>query len=270
MHKHPKKSGATLQLKKVGYKALLAGLIIGFISLLGCATPTGESARIYFVTDTPRGFKLVSEIREVKNEEQAVKDLLTGQLQPLDPDYQNLWAESDLNSIKIIEDLAVVDISFGSLNVGAEGEQRAIDQIVWTLTEINPEITKVEFLVNSNSIETFAGHVDTLAQFSRQPEYEVLNPLQISSLNENGSTNSPVVISGEACTFEANVVWTLLIADQPILNNYTTAETACPERSNWSVDLGELEKGEYRFKVEEFSAEDGSLFAQDDKVFIVD
>ena len=254
---------------RIGFSTLLAGLILGLISLTGCSTPGENTARIYFVTDTPRGLKLVSEIREVKDEEQAIKDLLSGELQPLDEDYQNLWSESDLNSIKIIEDLAVVDISLGSLNVGAEGEQRAIDQIVWTLTEINPQINFVEFLVNSNSIETFAGHVDTLAQFSRQPEYEVLNPLQISSLNQNASTKNPVIISGEACTFEANVVWTLLKADQPIMNNYTTAETACPERSNWSVDLGELEKGEYRFKVEEFSAEDGSLFAQDDKVFTV-
>jgi len=240
-----------------------------FLLLTGCSSEGADSSRIYFVTDTPRGFKLVSELREVKDTEQAIKDLLTGKTQPLDADYQNLWTESDLNSIKIIEDLAVVDLSLGSLNVGAEGEQRAIDQIVWTITEINPDIKKVEFLVNSNSVETFAGHVDTLAQFSRQPDYEVLNPLQISSVNENGSTENPVIISGEACTFEANVVWTLLKADQPIMNNYTTAETACPERSNWSVDLGELEKGEYRFKVEEFSAEDGSLFAQDDKVFTV-
>lgn len=247
----------------------LSSFFIGLLLITGCSAGSDSTARIYFVTDTPRGFKLVSEIREVKDEERAIKELLAGKLQPLDPDYQNLWSDSDLKSIRIIEDLAVVDISLGSLNVGAEGEQRAIDQIVWTLTEINPKINYVEFLVNSNSVDTFAGHVDTRLQFTRQAEYEVLNPLQISSLNENGSTKNPVVISGEACTFEANVVWTLLKADQPILNNFTTAGAACPERAAWSVDLGELAKGEYRFKVEEFSAEDGSLFAQDDKVFSV-
>lgn len=247
-----------------------AGLLLGFVLLLSsCSSSTENSARIYFVTDTPRGFKLVSEVREIKDAEQAINDLLTGKLQPLDPDYQNLWAGSELNQLKIIQELAVIDLKLASLNVGAEGEQRAIDQLVWTLTEINPEIINVEFLVNSNSIETFAGHVDTLAQFSRQPDYEVLNPLQISSINQNDSLKNPVIISGEACTFEANVVWTLLRADQPLINNFTTAQTSCPERSNWSVELGELDKGEYRFKVEEFSAEDGSLLAQDDKVFTV-
>lgn len=130
----------------------LSSFFIGLLLITGCSAGSDNTTRIYFVTDTPRGFKLVSEIREVKDEERAIKELLAGKLQPLDPDYQNLWSDSDLKSIRIIEDLAVVDMSLGSLNVGAEGE---------------------------------------------------------------------------------------------------------------------LEKGEYRFKVEEFSAEDGSLFAQDDKVFRV-
>jgi hypothetical protein len=245
-------------------------LILGSILISSCTTPSDERASVYFVVDSPRGFKLVSENREVKNLEQAIGDLISGATQPIDPDYVNLWqGNTNLNEIKIIDDLAVVDISLDSLNVGAEGEQRAIDQIVWTLTSINSEIEFVEFLVNGNTVETFAGHVDTLARFTRQPAYEVLNPLQISSINESDSTDSPVVISGEACTFEANAVWTLLREDQPIESSFTTADAACPERSNFSIDLGELDKGTYKIKVEEFSAEDGSLFAIDDKLFTV-
>jgi hypothetical protein len=247
-----------------------APLALLLLLLTSCSSPGEKNASIYFVVDTPRGLKLVSEIREYSDAEQAIEDLLSGSLQPLDPDYQNLWAgNSSLNGLTIANDLAVVDISLDSLNVGAEGEQRAIDQIVWTLTEINPKIKFVEFLVNSNTIESLAGHVDTTSQFQRQAEYEVLNPLQISSLNQGDAVKSPVTISGEACTFEANVVWTLLKANQPIANNFTTAQAACPERAPWSVELGELEKGEYRIKVEEFSAEDGSLFAFDDKEFTV-
>lgn len=254
------------------FKSVFAyGLVIaGLMFLSGCNIGANNSAAFYFVTDSPRGFKLVSENREYETLEQAIGDLISGEIQPIDPDYVNLWqGNSSLNEIKIIDDLAVVDISLDSLNVGAEGEQRAIDQIVWTLTEINPELEFVEFLVNGNSVETFAGHVDTLARFTRQPAYEVLNPLQISSINNGDSINNPVVISGEACTFEANVVWTLLREDQPIESSFTTAETACPERSNFSIELGDLAEGNYQIKVEEFSAEDGSLFAIDDKTFSI-
>jgi hypothetical protein len=250
-------------------KFLLTFLIL-VIAVAGCSLGTSNSAAIYFVVDTPRGIKLVSEIRDFEDAEQAIDDLISGKTQPLDPDYTNLWqGNSSLNSLKIVQEVAEVDISLGSLNVGAEGEQRAIDQIVWTLTDINPEIKFVEFLVNGNSVETFAGHVDTFARFARVPDYEVLNPLQISSINHAASIKNPVVITGEACTFEANVVWTLLRENQPIANSFTTAESACPVRSNFEIDLGELDKGDYVIKVEEFSAEDGSLFAIDDKAFSV-
>lgn len=240
------------------------------ISTAGCSSVASSSTAYYFVIDTPRGIKLVSEIREYEDAEQAIDDLISGKTQPLDPDYTNLWqGNSSLNNLRVVQDVAEVDISLDSLNVGAEGEQRAIDQIVWTLTGINPEIEFVEFLVNGNSVETFAGHVNTYARFSRQPDYEVLNPLQISSINHLDSTKNPVVIKGEACTFEANVVWTLLRENQPIANNFTTAESACPVRSDFIIELGELAKGDYLIKVEEFSAEDGSLFAIDDKEFSV-
>jgi hypothetical protein len=96
----------------------------------------------------------------------------------------------------------------------AEGEQRAIDQIVWTLTEFAPEVKSVAFTVNGKVVESFAGPVDTTAQFERAIDYEVLNPLQISSINQGAELTSPVTISGQACTFEANVVWKLLQDDR--------------------------------------------------------
>ena len=96
------------------------------------------------------------------------------------------------------------------LNVGAEGEQRAIDQIVWTLIEFAPEVKSVAFTVNGKTVESFAGHVDTTAAFERAIGYEVLNPIQISSINQGAELTSPVTISGQSCTFEANVVWRAL------------------------------------------------------------
>jgi hypothetical protein len=48
-----------------------------------------------------------------------------------------------------------------------------------------------------------------------------------------------------------------------------TAATACPDRSDWSIELGELGAGNYVLKVSDFSAEDGSLVFEDTKAFTV-
>lgn len=259
----------------------IAALIASLLLLTGCAQGTTENAieggipvKFFFVSDTPRGFKLFSEVQPWTAADdmnlQVVSDLVMGKVVPLDSEYTNLWGGSNtVNSVGIAGSVATVDLDDISLNVGAEGEQRAIDQIVWTLTEFAPEVKAVAFTVNGKTVESFAGHVDTTAQFERAIDYEVLNPLQISSINQGAELTSPVTISGQACTFEANVVWKLLQDDKVVQESFTTASSGCPERGDWSITLEDLAPGEYLFQVLEYSAEDGSLFAIDDKRFTV-
>jgi len=259
--------------------------IVAFVTLLlllsGCAQTATENSveegvqvKFYFVSDTARGFKLFSETQPLIAANdlnlQVVSDLVTGKITPLDPDYSNLWGGTNtVNSVKVNESVATVDLGEISLNVGAEGEQRAIDQIVWTLTEFAPKITSVAFTVNGKTVESFAGHVDTTSAFVRAIDYEVLNPLQISSINQSAELTSPVTISGQACTFEANVVWKLFQDGTVVQDGFTTATTGCPDRGDWSISFSELKPGEYTIQVLEYSAEDGSLFAIDDKKFSV-
>lgn len=254
-------------------------VFIAALLLSGCAGDGGSAEKssevnVYFVGDTPRGFKLFSEKREFTQSDdlaqKVISDLVSGKITPEDPNYVNLWGSTNsLKSITTSKSVATIDLGTVSLNVGSEGEQRAIEQIVWTYLDLTPTVETVRFSVNGQTVESFAGHVDTTANFTRAPSYEVLNPLQISSINENQVLSNPIKISGEACTFEANVLWRLskdgaIIKEQP-----TTAETACPDRSAWSVVLDELAPGSYKFEVLEYSAEDGSLFATDDKNFVV-
>lgn len=257
-------------------KRFLSLLLTTFL-LIGCsteATPRTVDVKIYFVADTPRGFKLFSEVQEVKEQEDlaefVISQLISGVITPKDPDYVNLWDGShSLNSISYNGSLATIDFSLGKLNVGSEGEQRAIDQLVWTLTELNDRVERVRFTVDGESVESFAGHVDTSGEFARATDYEVLNPIQIESIVEGDSLSNPVTITGNACTFEANVVWTLFKDGQEIEEVFTSATAACPERSAWKVSFEDLEPGAYSFEAKEFSAEDGSLFAIDDKNFVI-
>lgn len=257
--------------------------VLALLVMAACSPPTNEQALVaetkmvetFFVTDTPRGFKLVSELREFESTQggfptEVLSQLISGELQPLDPDYVNLWDNSNsLNQVVLSGATATIDINLGKLNVGSEGEIRAIDQLVWTLTGVSSFLTTVRFLVNGEVVESFAGHVDTTADFQRSPDYEVLNPLQIDSINEGATVSNPITISGKACTFEANVVWELTQGDQLVSKGFTTAAVACPQRSAWSVTLDQLAPGNYVFAAQEFSAEDGSLFAVDTKSFVV-
>lgn len=260
----------------------IALLIASIFLLTGCSQVATEKVyedgipvKFFFVSDTPRGFKLFSETQNQMAREgdlnlQIVSDLISGAVVPLDSQYVNLWGNGNtVNSVTIDQSIATVDLGEVTLNVGAEGEQRAIDQIVWTLTESAPEITEVAFTVNGEKVESFAGHVDTTTAFKRAISYEVLNPIEITSFNQGAELTLPITISGQACTFEANVVWKLTQDSQVVEEGFTTASSGCPERGNWSITLQDLAPGNYTFAALEYSAEDGSLFAIDDKDFIV-
>ena len=259
----------------------IALLITSLLLLTGCAQNTPEKlwedglpVKLYFVADTPRGLKLFSEERSYSSFDdmnlQVISDLVSGKVAPLDPDYTNLWGGTNtVNSVSVNGSVATVDLGAISLSVGAEAEQRAIDQVVWTLTSLAPEVKSVAFTVNGKIVESFAGHVDATTQFVRAIDYEVLNPIQISSLNEGAELTAPFTVAGQACTFEANVVWKLLKDDTIVKEGFTTASSGCPERGNWSISFDTLDAGQYTIQTLEYSAEDGSLFANDDKKFTV-
>jgi len=267
--------------------ALISALLLSIV-LAGCTSETSPSASptpeptgvplqtvaMFYVGDTPTGFKLFSEnytyqvAGDVASE--TLSRLISGRAQPVDPDYSNLWgSETSLNVYTKDGSTGVIDLKMGKLNVGAESESRAIDQLLWTVSAIDPSITEIRLLVDGEPIESLAGHVDATKVITKTPGYEVLSALQISSLAEGDTLESPVTISGQGCTFEANLVWTLRKGGEVLKSAPATAESACPDRSNWSVELGDLEAGDYSFTVEDFSAEDGSLSAKDDKNFTI-
>jgi hypothetical protein len=245
----------------------------------GCASsPSAEAVEVdvYFVGDTGVGLRLFSEITVIEGGiddggEAVLKDLISGEMQPNDGDYVNLWDTThSLNGLDVVGTTAILDINLGALNVGGEGEQRAIDQLVWTLIGINSSIESVSIVVNGKSVDSLAGHVDATVEFAKAPSYEVLSPVQIAQPREGDTVGVPVVVAGQACTFEANVVWALYLEGNLIDDGFTSAERACPERSSWSVTLGSLDAGNYTFLAQEFSAQDGSVVAQDSRNFTVE
>ena len=232
----------------------------------------------YFTSETAQGFRLVREVHQVSKVENDLGDdkgfnslvmLVDGQLPPFDGDHRTLWNNgTKVNSVSVVEGIATVDLTLGRISLGADSEQRAIDQMVWTLIENDPAVTSVKFTIDGLVSESLAGHVDFSQVFTLAPSYEVLASVWIDLLDRSDVSN-PVSITGSACTFEANVAWELTKGGDVVSSGATTAATACPDRSDWSIDLGELAPGNYVLKVSDTSAEDGSLIFEDTKAFTV-
>ncbi len=240
--------------------------------------PALQDYTFYFVADTARGLRLYKEVQIVDVAENelgpdkglnALTMLITGQLPPFDGDHKTLWKSgSKVLGLTREGGVATVDLSLGRFDVGAEAEQRAIDQIIWTLTANDPSVTSVKLTVDGQSVETLAGHVDATETFVPGFSYDVLASVGIDQLDRSDVT-SPVLITGMACTFEANVSWELVQNKKIIDSGATTAALACPDRSAWKIDLGELAPGKYTIRVFDLSAEDGSVVSEDNKDFTI-
>jgi hypothetical protein len=279
----------------ITFAALILGATTGCVATSESPTPAPTTAAsdapspstsvediqdysFYFVSETSQGFRLVQEVQQVSKAENDLGDdkglnslimLVDGQLPPFDGDHRTLWNNgTKINSVTTIDGVATVDITLGRISFGSESEQRAIDQIVWTLVANNPTITSVKFTVDGVVSESLAGHVDFSQTFVLAPSYEVLASVWINLLDRSDVTN-PVSISGSACTFEANVAWELTKGGDVVSSGATTAATACPDRSDWSIELGELAAGNYVLKVSDFSAEDGSAIFESTTAFTV-
>jgi len=235
------------------------------------ASPTVSTKAIaqYWVADTSRGFRLYREFVQIDSTPDAITAALRllVEQQPTDADYDSLWPQdTSINSVKVVGDLAIVDVSFPKLNLGSEAESLAIAQLVWTATDADTKVKRVSLTVDGKKIESLAGHVDATKPFTRGLTYEVLAPIWITSPTENESVAAQgFTLSGMASTFEANVAWKVFKDGVLIQQGATTALEAAPAWKPWSVTIENLKPGTYQFFAMEYSAEDGSLVAQDSK-----
>lgn len=232
-------------------------------------SPTRISGALaqYWVADTARGFRLYREFLGAYFEPDIMTAALTNLVskKPVDPDYVSLWpTDTTINSVKVVGNLATIDLTFSKLNVGGEGESLAIAQLVWTATAADYKVTRVAITRDGKIVESLAGHVDATKPFTRGPAYAVVAPVWITYPGE-GSTAyvDGFTLEGMASTFEANVAWKVYKDGKLVKQGSTTAAEAAPAWTKWSVKIPGLSPGKYFFMAAEYSAKDGSLVAQD-------
>lgn len=167
-------------------------------------------------------------------------------------------------------EILVVLSQAGRSGLSAEQQRIAIQQVVWAVTAGVQQNRPVAITVRDRG-PVFPGA--TAGPFKRPATDQVANdvaPIWVDSPSSGAvlPASSPVVVTGQACTFEGNVVWRL-DEGATVRDGATTASAACPSLGTWKVDLGTLAPGAHTFHAIEHSAADGSVTADQRVTFTV-
>lgn len=260
----------------------LSAALSAVLALAGCGAVTPVATEpaselipvhVYWAVAEPTSIRLIGEDilvpADVAGAEELVSALVSGEVNPLDDDYTNLWANgTSVTSIVIDGDVATVDLSLAPLNVGAEAESIAIQQLVWTLTDADPSIVRVLITVDGAPVESLAGHVDASAPFSRGTKCDTLAPLTIADMRDGIELRVPFEIHGFACTPDGAVSWKIEQNGEAVIAGETTADDVYPIWSPWRADVTELEPGEYTLVVQNINPNSGEVLAEDNKEFV--
>lgn len=160
----------------------------------------------------------------------ALEELIKGPRQP--GLISVIPSETEVRSVRIEDGLTTVDFNREVLeaNVGAEGEELGIAQIVNTLTEF-PSINRVRFLVEGRDrgliegreIQDWWGHIGLSGQpFSRMEHLirggRVRNEtIRVESPRTFTTVSSPLTMRGQARVFEATFQVRVLDKNNTIL-----------------------------------------------------
>jgi hypothetical protein len=122
-------------------------------------TPHTTIAKVFWVADTGTAIRLFREEAVVPRSSTpgltALRYLVAHT--PVDPDYSTLWpASTVINAVTVQGTQATVDIAPPKLNVGAEAEGLAIQQLLWTLLAAQPSVTTMQLTVDGAVVESLA------------------------------------------------------------------------------------------------------------------
>lgn len=236
-------------------------------------TPAGEpqDVYVYYVMDDPiAGPRLYREhigsVVGADPRQWAVTAALTEP--PQDPDYSSLWPRgTELLNYSVSGDTATLDLS-NFLSVGAEAENVAVQQLVYTVTANDKSVNMVRLLVNGETPQS--GHDDWSQPVSRAPMVDVQGLIWLLAPSEGATVESPVQIDGYGTAFEAQVNWEVHKGgpDGPKVAEGHTMGGANGEFGEFH-DTVDLPPGTYEIRAFESSAEDGRPLHIDTKTFTV-
>jgi len=198
-------------------------------------TPTHLiDAQVYVLGSTAAGPRLFVEQRQIRaasdssDLQTVVDETLTAR--PGDPDYQNPLRELGLTARATLEGgVVTIDLSSAPARpAGMDGEaaRLALQSLVWSADKAVSATGPVRFTVADAPADTVLG-VSTSAPVERAGADSVMSTVSISSPLEGSKVSNQFEVTGQAATFEANVVWELKQGEKVVRNGYTTATECC-------------------------------------------
>ena len=160
----------------------------------------------------------------------------------------------------------------GVTGLPERAQQLAVQALVWTVTAaVQQASAPVPVVLASGSqiFETVSTNV--YKRPAESDQYQELASIWVDSpyAGQALAAGKPVVVTGQACTFEANVRYELRQGGAVVKDGFTTATSGCPQQGSWTVDLGTLAPGSYEFRGIDVSAKDGSIAFQNIVPFTV-
>jgi Immunoglobulin-like domain of bacterial spore germination/Sporulation and spore germination len=234
------------------------------------------SVPVYYVGDTASGPRLFAETHRVQHATQpepqvALQEAMTGA--PLDPDYVNPLRDQGVVATLTNEGGAVTIDFSEPLNRPAgmndERAQMALQSLVWTADAAVNGTGAVTFEVGGSPATEVLG-VDTSAPVERASADSVLSTVSISTPSEGARVPTQFEVTGQAATFEANVVWELKQGEKIVRHGFTTA-TECCTLSPYKFTVNAT-PGDYTLVVHDTDESDGEGVgtSQDTKTITVE
>lgn len=127
-----------------------------------------KAVKVYFSDNQAANLiELDFDISISKDESLEEKVIEALKSQPSDPELFNAVGENIIvNSVKVENRQAKVDLSSNGLNGSSTQEMFLIDAVVSSLTALD-SVDSVKFLVDGKEVETIMGHAETLEAFTR-------------------------------------------------------------------------------------------------------
>jgi hypothetical protein len=152
----------------------------------------------------------------------------------------------------------------GVTGLPEEAQRMAVQALVWTVTAaVQQAHAPVPVVVNGGRIFESVG-TNVFKRPADDQQFTEIAQIWVDSpyAGQVIAAGRAVVVSGQACVFEANVTWELRRGGSVVDQGHTMATSGCPQQGSWTVDLGTLTAGQYEFRAMEVSAKDGSIAFQ--------
>lgn len=144
-----------------------------------------------------------------------------------------------LLGIAIRNGVATVDLTSEYQSGGGSlSMQTRLGQVVYTLTQF-PTVQKVRFRLDGTPVNVFSSEGIVLNHPVGRSDYaDLLPPIEVAKPAEGAHVTSPVIVSGTANVFEANVSIEILNAAGKVVGKtFTTATCGTGCRGSYSVSV---------------------------------